>query len=269
MGMANIFFRSDRVSIFFDFKMIRLIFGNPGSGKTASAVRYMKMNPHKNFITNIDVRGKDFRHVIKLTPGMILKRDQVGSKRNGRPIFNLTLNSEFWKEALLKYKALNVIIDEAHIFFNPRRSMSKINLIMTDFLALLRRVLGTGNDNGELILISQLSRRLDVIAKEMSTSISFCLNHYTTRCSHCHSSWSETNETPDPFLFCPRCKSYKIKRVKNIIEVFDFRDIDHFMSFKELKSKTYFRRYIIKDIETIFGNYDTLQFDDLLSGYEN
>lgn len=86
-------------------------------------------------------------------------------------------------------------------------------------------------------------------------------------CSNCHCIWHETNETPDPFLFCPKCQSHRMKRIKVIIEVFDFRDVDHFKDFKDFKSKTYYRRYMIKDIETIFGNYDTLQFDDLLSGY--
>jgi hypothetical protein len=247
--------------------LIRLIFGNAGSGKTASVVRYIKNNPHKMFITNIDLKGRAFKHVLKLKADMIIKREQISSKRDGQPVYKLKLNVDFWKNLILEHKQMNVVIDEAHIFFNPRRSMSKINIIMTDFLALIRRILGASNDNGELILISQLSRRLDVIAKEMSTDVSFCINHYKMFCPKCHATWNETNETPNKFLVCPRCKDYRIKKIKTIIEIFDFKDVDSFVNFKEFNVKTYYRRYLIKDIESVFGDYDTLQFDDMFSEY--
>lgn len=245
--------------------MIKIILGNVGSGKTAGAVRYMKQNPHKVFYTNIDTFGKNFKHVKKLNADMIIKKEVIGYGRDGTEKIKLGLNVEFWKSLVKKEQNINVIIDEAHIFFNPRRSMSKLNIIMTDFLALLRRVLGSTDGTGELILITQLSRRLDIIAKEMATDVSYSVHHYVKVCSKCDAFWNETNETSNKRYNCPRCNSHYIKRKQSIIEVFEFRNIDSFESWYTLRNKSYHLHYLIKDIHTIFNNYETLQFDDLFS----
>ena len=242
--------------------MIRIILGNVGSGKTASTVRWMKTRKDRTIVTNINVRGKDFKHVVKMTPEMIIAKevDDKGKEK-------IKLNVEFWKAFVKKHKKVIVVIDEAHTFFNPRRSMSKINVIMTDFLALLRRVLGADSSGGELVLITQLSRRLDVVAKEMSTYVQFCVHHYVTRCKKCGYQWSENNEQPIKAHDCPQCKSYRIEKIMNLIEVWDFKNIDQYERFENYGEKSHFRHYFIKDIRDIFGNYDTLQWDDLLSKY--
>jgi hypothetical protein len=141
--------------------MITLIFGNLGSGKTSSAVLYMKQNKHKFFITNINVSGKDFSHVMKLKGDMIIKKEILGYKRDGTPNIKLKLNKDFWENIVKEKGSLNVVIDEAHTLLNPRRSTSKINLIMNDWMSMLRRVIASSDTAGELILITQLSRRLD------------------------------------------------------------------------------------------------------------
>ena len=246
---------------------ITLLFGNVGSGKTASCVRMMKMSPQKNYITNINVHGKGFNHVTKLKADMILKKELIKEKKSGEKVYKLTLNVDFWKDLIKKQEKVNIIIDESHVFFNPRRSMSRINIIMTDFLALLRRVLGGTDDTGELILVTQLSRRLDVICKEMSTKVTYCINHYQSNCKKCSFSWQESNETPNKQHFCKYCGSHNIKKIKSVIEVYDFQNIDSFMMFKDYGQKSYYNRYLIKDIESVYNNYDTLQFDDLLSEY--
>jgi len=227
----------------------------------------MKENPHKTFITNIDTKGRDFKHVLKLKAENIVKKTVISTKKDGSDVFKLELNIEFWKELIKKYKAVNVVIDEAHIFFNPRRSMSKLNIIMTDFLALLRRVLGSADGSGELILITQLSRRLDIIAKEMATDVTYCVHHYTMICKKCGGEWKETNETSDKFYNCPRCNSIHIKRDDSIIEIYKYSNIEMFDRWYTYHAKTYYKRFMIMDIKNIFGNYETLQFNDLFSEY--
>ena len=247
--------------------MIKLVLGNIGSGKTATVVRYLKQNPHKIFLTNIDTKGRDFKHVLKLKSDMVIRKEVIKVKKDGTEVYKLKLNIQFWKDLIKKYKAVNVVIDEAHIFFNPRRSMSKLNIIMTDFLALLRRVLGSTEGTGELILITQLSRRLDVIAKEMATDVSYCIHHYKMKCSKCKSTWQENNEQADIKFNCPRCNSHFIKRIKSYIEIYKFKNIDLFNSWYNMRYKGYYSHYMISDIEKIFGNYETLQFNDLFSEY--
>jgi len=247
--------------------MISIVLGNVGSGKTASAVRFMRANPHKTFITNIDTKGKEFSHVIKLKAENIIKKEIISTKKDGTHNYKLKLNIEFWKELIKKYDSVSVLIDESHIFFNPRRSMSSLNIVMSDFLALLRRVLGSADGSGQLILITQLSRRLDIIAKEMATDVSYCVHHFKMNCNKCGAYWYETNETADKMYNCPRCNSYNLKISDSIIETYKFTNIDGFEAWFNHKAKTYYKRFMITDIHEIFGNYETLQFNDLFSDY--
>jgi len=249
-------------------KMIRIALGNIGSGKTATAVRWMKNNTSRNIFTNIYVRGKEFKHVTRLKPEMIILKEKIGEKKTGEPKYEYKLNVEFWKNTVKKYGQIDVIIDEAHQFFNPRRSMSKVNVIMTDFLALLRRVIGSADgSDGELVLITQLQRRLDIIAKEMSTHVQYHIHHYTKHCQKCGFRYYETNETANKPKTCPNCDHHDLRKEDNIVEVYEFRDIEDYDRWKEYGNKSYYQRYIIKDIRDIFGNYDTLQWGDLLSEY--
>jgi DNA-directed RNA polymerase subunit RPC12/RpoP len=245
--------------------MIRLIFGNVGSGKTSSAVLYMKQNPHKFFITNIDIRGKEFSHVVKLKGEMIIKKEIKGTKRDGTETRKLSMNVDFWKNLVKEKGDINIVLDEAHVLLNPRRSMSKINIIMGDWISMLRRVIGDGNN--ELILITQLSRRLDIVAKEMSSDVQFCIHHYLTQCSNCKATWWEHNEMANKFLKCPRCKDWRLKKIRSYIEVFCFKNVDAFVMYKESGMKTYYSRYMIRNIESIWKNYNTLQWEDMLSEF--
>jgi DNA-directed RNA polymerase subunit RPC12/RpoP len=249
------------------YKMIELIFGNVGSGKTSTAVLYMKMNTHKIFITNIDVKGKEFSHVMKLKGSMIILKEQVSTKRDGTPVYKMRVNIDFWKKLVEEKGSVSVILDEAHILLNPRRSLSKTNVLVADWLSMLRRVIGSQDNSGELVLITQLVRRIDIIAREMAVKIQFVIHHYLSRCSMCGAQWWENNETADKFRYCPKCGDWRFKKVKSYIEVFCFKNVDNFMLYKDNRMKTYYKRYIIKDIESIFKNYNTLQWDDLLSEF--
>jgi thymidine kinase len=247
--------------------MIKLILGNVGSGKTASTVRWMREHKDRKIYTNIQTKGKDFMHVVRMTPDMIIEKNILSYKRDGTPIYEMKLNQKFWQETIEREKKIHVVIDEAHTFFNPRRSMSKVNVIMTDFLALLRRVLGSHDGTGELILITQLSRRLDIIAKEMATEVQYCVHHYKQKCSKCHHEQQETNETPIKMTVCPVCNSWYIKRYNSMIEVYHFSNVESFNRWYETKQKTYFARNCITDIHTVFTHYDTFQWADLISNY--
>jgi len=243
--------------------MIKLIFGNVGSGKTASVVYEIKNNPHKTYYSNIDL-PKKFKNVTRLKADMIIKKEEIGKTKSGLSKYELKFNKEFWADIIKQRKEINVIIDEAHIFFNPRRSMSKLNIIMTDFLAMLRRILGSSDGNGELILITQLSRRLDIIAKEMATDISYMINHFLVYCK-CGFESHQTNESCLKLDQCPICNSIYLKKKSFKIEVLKFRNISHFEAWYNNNAKVYYLRYVINDIEKVFGDYDTLQLDDMFS----
>jgi len=237
--------------------MIRIVIGNIGSGKTASVVREMALNKSGR-MTYSNIITEQIPNNITIERGMIIK----GIDKD------ISLNIDFWKNQTKTNNALNVILDEAHTLLNPRRAMSKQNIIMSDFLALLRRVLGSADSGyGTLTLITQLERRLDPIAKEMSTNVRFCVCHYKKSCMKCGFTWRENNETAEPGFQCQKCGSKEIKKHSHTVEVWHFRSFEHFNAWKECGEKTYHKHYIINDIEKYFPLYNTMQWDNLISQY--
>lgn len=245
--------------------MIRIFLGNIGSGKSACAVREI-VHSNPNMKTYSNIITKKITSNIPIHQDMIIKKELVQVKKNGQQVFKKTFREEYWKELHKKEKAINVIIDEAHTLFNPRRSMSDTNKVTTDFLALLRRILGSSPAGyGQLTLITQLERRLDVIAVEMSTNIRYHKCHYIKTCQKCGQNYQETNESPDPLFQCQVCSSWKILKHSHVIEVWEFKNMDLYRAWYYTGQRTYFKHYMVNDIEDYFPLYNTLQWDNLIS----
>jgi len=243
--------------------MIRIVLGNIGSGKTLHMVREIVLNKiGRTYYTNIAI--PKCKHVIPLKPEMIIKVNEDAKTKKEK----YEVNQEFWENVVNEGQRISVCLDEAHILLNPRRAMSSINVVMTDWLALLRRVIGANSQTyGELCLITQLSRRLDPISKEMANNITWCFCSYTIYCNKCGFYKRETNETAKKMQYCHRCGDYNLKKANHIIQVFEFISFDRYEAFIEHGHKTYFNRYVITDSEKYFSYYNTLQWSDLLSKY--
>ena len=197
---------------------------------------------------------------------MIIKKEVIKIKKDGTPVYNKKLNVDFWKDINEKEGSINVILDEAHTLINSRRAMSGTNKVMSDFLALLRRVLGNSPSGyGTLTLISQLERRLDIIACEMATNIRFHICHYKKICKNCGSIYNENNESPDPLFQCPNCFKWNLEKCQHKVEIYEFKNMDLYRKWFFSGAKTYFKRYMINDIEQYFKFYNTLQWDNLIS----
>jgi len=243
--------------------MIQIILGNIGSGKTATVVRELVKNPTQK-TTFSNILTKKIKNNVIINREMIIKK--VINEKTKKE--ELKLNSEYWQKIQEKYGAINVIIDEAHTVLNPRRAMSKINVIMSDFLAMLRRVIGSASSGyGTLTLITQLERRLDPIAREMSTNVRFCICHYNKTCKKCYHVWLENNEIAEPKYQCPKCNNIHIIKHHHRIETFHFHSFRAYEEWKEYGLKTYHKHYFINDIEKFFPYYNTLQWENLISDY--
>lgn len=246
--------------------MIRLMLGKMGSGKTASMVREIVLNvDDKTTFSNIIINNKQ-KNVVTIKRDMIIKRDEVGFKKDGTPIYNETFNAQYWKDLRTKYNGINVVLDEAHTLIDSRRAMSKQNVIMNDFMALLRRVLGDSGDGyGELVLITQLGRRLDIIARELATCVHYHVCHYFRTCYTCASKWSENNEMLDRPLVCPFCGGKKTFKSNFVIEKFEFENCDYLDLWLDSGKKCYYKHYYIMDIEKYFSYYNTFQWENLIN----
>jgi len=248
--------------------MIKIILGNVGSGKTALAVREMAMNLNdRKTYSNIQT---SLKNQIDISPEMIIHREIIDTKKNRKtgesePVYKYSLNIDFWKKIK---EPINVILDEAHTILNARRAMSKTNIIVTDWIALIRRVLGqTDAGFGELTFISQLSARIDITARDMATNIIYCICHFMKTCENCGATWKENSEMPEGFIVCPICKSNKLQKHTHNIEVWHFPNMKMFLAWHQMGMKTYYKRYVVMNIEKYFPLYNTLQWDNMFSDF--
>lgn len=245
--------------------MIRIFLGNVGSGKTLSVVREtIKGGQGFPVITNI--RMPKAANVIPLQAEHIIKKVHVRDKKDGTPVYDLALNEDHWKDLLKEYGAIDIIIDEAHQLGNARRSMSKVNIIMSDFMALLRRVLGSKDGRtGRLTLITQLPRRLDVTMREMASQVRYHRAHWRTHCKQCHRFWWEHSDMPKPADQCYHCGKRQLHRQGHIIEVWEFSSMQHCEVFFYSGTPSYYQHYMIHNVSAWFDQYDTLQWEDMVS----
>ncbi len=219
-----------------------------------------KRKTYSNIVTKL-------KNQENIRPSMIVKRDIIDYKRKRsgetEPVYKESLNIDYWKNIK---EPINVVLDEAHSIINARRSMSKINIIVTDWLALIRRVLGDSDAGyGELVLITQLPNRIDIIAREMATQIRYHLCHFKKVCVTCETIWQENSDMPEGIWQCPHCAGINIKKFGHTIEVWHFQSMRHFSAWKDFGSKCFYKHYMIRDIEKYFKLYDTLQWDNLFS----
>jgi len=226
------------------------------------AINPMRRMTYSNIITKL-------KHQVNINPRMIIKEEKVGEKKkkDGKLeyIYKHTLNIDFWKKIK---EPINVVLDEAHSIINSRRAMSKINIIITDWISLIRRVLGqTEAGYGELVFITQLPKRIDIIARDMCTNLVYTVCHYVKSCKKCRTSWQENSEMPEALWVCPKCQNYNILKHSHTLEVWHFPNMSSYEIWNDFAQKTFYKHYYITDIENYFKLYNTLQWDNMFSEF--
>lgn len=250
--------------------MIRLMLGKMGSGKTACMVREMVLNnDEKTTFSNIILKKVKKKTVVQINRDMIFKEVIVKERPKSEPLKKMVLNADYWRATTVEHpEGINVVIDEAHTLMDSRRSMSNTSIIMNDFMALLRRILGdSGEGYGELVLITQLGRRLDVNARELATSVHYHRCHYKRTCDKCNYNFWENNEVYQKPKVCPRCGNRKMNKSDYIIEKWEFESMEALDYWVEHRLKTYQKHYYITDIQKYFQHYNTWQWENLISEY--
>ena len=242
--------------------MIRLSIGNVGSGKTVCEVREMVINQAKiKYYTNIKTT---LDYQIDIDGSMICSKEEIGVvKSTGELKYKFTLNQDYWRNIK---EPITVILDEAHSILNARKFNNKVNIVVTDWIALLRRVLGEDSRGaGDLVLITQLPGRVDVIAREMATQVKYHICHYVKACGDCGASWREHSDMPELMKNCIRCNSINIKKHSHVIEIKAYPSMDAYTAHKVFGENSHYDHYYINDIGKYFPYYDTLQWDNMFS----
>lgn len=206
---------------------------------------------------------------IPLKPEYIIKKSIKAQKKtkigNIVNVYDYELNMDFWKSIK---EPISIVLDEFHNIANARTFMSKKNRVFNSWLTMIRRVLGSSQSGyGELVLISQLSNQVDLIARQLCHQVRYHICYYTKTCKKCGTTWDESSETPEVLHVCPSCGSPSLVKYEHRLKIWHFRNMDMFRAWKDFGMATYHRRYWVNDIEDYFGFYNTLQWDNLFEDY--
>ena len=145
--------------------MIKIILGEPGSGKTITAVAWMARTPTLTF-TNIHTSAGN---TLRLKWDMIITEVVSEDGKKHKEV----VNWDFWKQALAKYPAFNLYIDEMQSIMNARTAMAKRNILLGIFFSQIRKITGD-NEYCDLVVASQELNRIDVAIRDIASQIVWC-----------------------------------------------------------------------------------------------
>ena len=145
--------------------MIIILLGGIGSGKTLSAVKEITDND-QYALTNFNLKNMKNYHRIKVSN--ILKKY---TNEKDKPDFKV--NWEFWEKVRKKHKNYSIYLDEIHNIIHSRRSMSKVNILMSKWVSQIRKIL-SDSPNNHLYLISQTLRKIDIDFRDLAQIFIWC-----------------------------------------------------------------------------------------------
>ena len=132
--------------------MIIIITGGIGQGKTLSIVKEI-IDRQNNTFTNFKLYNAECTR---------LKYSHLFKEKEGK----MKLNFSFWNEQTKKGN-FDIYLDEFHNVMSSRRSMSKKNVLMSDWLSQIRKILGQTEQN-HLYLLTQKLKRIDVNSRDLA-----------------------------------------------------------------------------------------------------
>ena len=148
--------------------MIIIICGGIGSGKSLTCVKEIVDRGFKTFV-NFELCADNIE---RLRTEHLFNIDTETSPK-GKITKTLTLNYDFWKKLAVNNEKFDIALDEFHNVMNSRRAMSKRNVILSDWLAQIRKILGQSEINN-LYIITQKLRRVDVNVRDLAHQCILC-----------------------------------------------------------------------------------------------
>jgi hypothetical protein len=140
--------------------MIIFLVGDIGSGKSLSAVKEI-FERRNYFHANFKLHGITYNR---------MKWEQLivqGEKKT-----DTRVNFEYWKEQTKK-GSFDIYLDEFHNLMSSRRAVSKKNVLLSDWLSQIRKILGQ-SELFNLYLLTQKLRRIDVNSRDLAQCCILC-----------------------------------------------------------------------------------------------
>lgn len=240
--------------------MIRVFLGNLGSGKSACAVKEIA-DDTSNLKTYTNLVLKGVRNTVFIKPSDII--EVISQKGRKKDIYKLNIG--YWEK---QKKPLNVLWDEVHLTASSRRSSSKPNVILSQFMAMARRITGFDKRGyGFFTFIAQKERTIDVNIRELANEIVYHVSYWKITCEDC-GRYIYWNSEKQHLRKCLNCGSWKIlKSDIHVLRIF-FNDWEKYYNWVEhAPGRWHFKREWIFDIEHYFHNYDTMQISNIWDSY--
>lgn len=147
--------------------MIIILVGGIGSGKTLTAVKEV-VDRQQKIYTNFELFN---------IPHERLKYSQIFDKvetvnSRGDVKETMKVNYNYWNSQTKK-GGFDIYLDEFHNIMGSRRSSSKRNVLLSDWLSQIRKILGQ-SELHNLYLITQKLRRIDINSRDLAQSCIYC-----------------------------------------------------------------------------------------------
>lgn len=244
---------------------IKLYMGYLGSGKTLSCIREMAFSPMPTY-TN--VKTKNGLKTFLLNKDSIILNKVVGqkNKRDGttEDVIETEVNFDFWEKAKKKHQfGFNIVIDEAHSIIDARTSMSKQNRIAKKWASSLRKIISCDKGSGDVILISQLPRGIDVWAKELCNQYRWHEYVSHRQCNNCKERYVFNSSSEEPQERCPNCDYGNNTELASKLISYRFKTIEDVEAFIYYNAKTYYYAEVINNPNYFYRYYDTFQIENL------
>lgn len=234
--------------------MIRIFLGKLGSGKTLHAVKEMKVTTSKlRYYTNIEIK---FKNTEFISEDEIIKEVLI-EKEKQKPKIEYKLNWEYWNK---QKKPLHIIWDEINLTAPSRQSMSKKNMVFTQFVAMARRITGMDEAGyGELTFISQTDFSIEKYIRHLANEILYHIMHWEQFCKDCNTSELRSSESV-PNRKCNFCLSENTRKENFFCIVYRFLTFWDFQQWEAgFQGKFYKSREVIFDVEDYFKSFNTIQ----------
>ena len=153
-------------------KMIIIILGGIGSGKTLSTVREIITRKLPCFVNfNLDnMPGNIPVHRLKFED---IVQEYIHPDFPKKP--RLKVNWDFWDAARTKYTDFNIFLDEISSVIHSRRSMTNQSIQMSNWVAQIRKICND-SESSNLFIISQTLSKIDRDFRDLAQVIIECFS---------------------------------------------------------------------------------------------
>jgi hypothetical protein len=151
--------------------MLYAIVGDKGSGKTLTAVKLM-LEQFDYVVTDIKLSDFPKGKAHQLLWSDIFTKMVVENK-NGKFYEKPCINWKFFENLRNTKKNYCICIDESHNIISSRRSMSNTNILFSQMISQVRKLMQDDSKNA-FITITQALRKIDIDTRELLDLCLYC-----------------------------------------------------------------------------------------------